>query len=180
MDQLFLAIQAQLHGSNIQLPYEYVAPLYVALWNNQAQYFENDSDQDTLIPFQRPAIFIEFLNDLEIEQLGNGVQIFDPLTIRVHIIVDQFDAMDGTMEQNLSIFPFKQQVYATLQGFEPQGAVAFVRIQETQDYEHTNIYHFMQDYRTNYVDFGVNKPVNGVPATLPIAIIINKEIDTSL
>jgi len=179
MKELFLAIQAYLIAAFPNI-YGYSGSIFVRLWNNQVQLMKDETNEAQMYPFPLPAIFIEFLNDNEITQLGNGVQMFDPLTVRLHIVDNEFDSMDGCMEQNLNILTLKQQIYASMQGFEPNGAVAFVRTQETQDYDHSNVYHFIQDYQTNYVDFTLNRPVNGIAITKVNNVVITPEIDTHL
>ncbi len=121
---------------------------YVALWNNQ---FDLDEDQKHYT-FDFPCAFIEVINDQPVKQLGDGVQLYDPLVVRIHIGHHELDAGDGTLEQNLNVMDLMQEVFAALDGFEPDMAVAFCRTSETRDYTHTNVYHGIQDYITNLID----------------------------
>lgn len=158
MKALYLAIKAQLDAK--------VPGLFIHIFNNQFDLTENKE----MYSFPYPAVFVEFINDQPIEQLGGGYQIYNPLTVRIHIAHDFYNNSDGTMEQNLLIFDVKDSVYKALQKFEPAGAVQFIRTSETQDYDHTNIYHFIQDYTTNYVDQNASEPVNGVLSGAPITL----------
>jgi hypothetical protein len=138
---------------------------FIRVWNNQHEKLKEDTEEGAKsMMIWTPALLVEFTAPEEILQLGNGVQLYDPLDIRIHILQDELDAGNGEMEQNLNVFALKQRVYAALQEFEPNGACAFVRVNEEQDYDHTNLYHYIQTYRTNYVDDSMNRPVNGTPA----------------
>lgn len=157
MKQLFLDIKTQLLAKVPEVT-------FVQMWNNQF----NDLEEGSVYSFPFPCIFIEFVNENEIKQLGQGYQIYDPLTVRVHIGHDFYNNTDGTMEQDLAVMDLKQKVYKALQKFEPTGAVQFIRYSESQDYNHTNIYHFIQDYKTNYIDSYRTEPVDGVQSSAPI------------
>lgn len=126
-------------------------------WNDQL----NEDEQGKQYSFPSPAVFVEFLTPNEIKQLGDGIQLYDPLTVRLHILHWQLDAGDGTMEQNLDAWDFAQEVYKKMQKFEPDGAVAFVRSSEERDYDHKGIYHLIQDYKTNYIDSTVQESTDG-------------------
>ena len=126
-------------------------------WNDQL----NQEEQSEQYSFPSPAVFPEFLNPNEIKQLGDNIQLYDPLTVRLHILHWQLDAADGTMEQNLDAWSFAQEVYKKMQKFEPDGAVAFVRMSEERDYNHKGVYHLIQDYKTNYIDSTVQESTDG-------------------
>ena len=80
------------------------------------------------------------------------METYDPFDIKIHIIDNMLDAGDGTQEQNLRIFDFKQQVYVLLKFFQPTNCVKMFRIAETHDYDHDNLYHYIQHYRSNFID----------------------------
>ena len=168
--ELFAAIQTRINTLVPEI-------LFVHIWNNQHEKITDDSDEGVkTYLFPRPALFVEFMASESIEQLGNGVQIYDPLTIRIHLLHDYLDAQDGTMEQNLPVFDLKNKVFTSLQKFEPNGAACFVRTAEEQDYEHGNLYHFLMDFTTNYVDFQMQEPVNGVDKDPPIALDLTTDL----
>lgn len=130
---------------------------YVRNWNDQLNLDEKQEGYS----FPMPAIFPEFLNPSDIKQLGDGCQLYDPLIVRLHILHWELDAADGNMEQNLNVLDFAQAVYAKMQRFEPDGAVVFVRISEERDYNHKGVYHFVQDYKTNYIDLSKQISTDG-------------------
>lgn len=156
MNQLFNDIKARLQTKVPELK-------FIQMYNNQFLQIEDG----TVYAFPFPCVFIEFVNENEIKQLGGGYQIYDPLTIRVHIGQDYYDATDGTFEQNLAIFDLRTKVFRALQKFEPTGAVQFIRYSESQDYQHTNVYHYIQDYKTNYIEQAMKEPVDGIETTPP-------------
>lgn len=165
--ELLSAIQTKLGATVPEI-------LFIHMWNNQVERLKevNDEGISTYV-FPLPATLIEFVSPMEILQLGNGVQLYDPLIIRIHFVHNLLDAGDGTMEQNLEVFDLKNKVYKALQGFEPAGAVAFVRVAEEQDYDHPNLYHFIMDFQTNFVDASAIKPVDGVDSISPLPPVIS-------
>ena len=163
MKQLFLDIKQQLETlPDLQM---------VRLYNGQDQQIYNDSEENQLYAIPLPAAFIEFVNDQQVTRLGVGHQLYDPLIIRIHILHQQLDAGDGTMEQDLEVFDLAQKVFSVMQNFHPEKTIPFVRISETRDYEHRNVYHFMQDYTTNYVDSQEAEPQHGSIVDAPPIIV---------
>lgn len=148
---------------------------FARVWNNQIE-GEEDINKQYSIPL--PATLVEFVNPQEIKQLGDGVQLYDVLIVRVHILHWQIDAADGTMEQNLDAYDFAQEVYKKLQGWEPDGAVAFVRINEERDFQHKGLYHLIQDYKTNYIDDSMQRSTDGTTINAGTVVpVINAEYD---
>ena len=156
-------MEAELYNAIVARVSEVVPDFnFYHVWNNHAEKAKSlDENGAPQYGINCPALMVEWSDDTEISQLGNGVQIYDPLFIRIHILHDEIDSADGNMDQNMNVYILKQKVFQALQGFEPDGAVAFVRISETRDYDHTNLYHFIQTYQTNYVDGTMELPVNG-------------------
>lgn len=135
---------------------------FVDVWNNQLDLAE----QQQQYSFPLPAAFIEILNVQEPKQLGDGVQLYDQLIVRLHIVHEQLDAGDGTMERNLDVFDLTQKTFKRMQGFEPDKASAFFRVNEERDYYHTNVYHFIQDYKTTYLDDSAQRSTDGFSINL--------------
>lgn len=159
MKQLYLDIKAHLLLS--------MPNLFIRMYNNQFSYMEEGS----VYSFPMPCVFIEFISPNNIEQLGTGVQIFDPLIIRIHIGHEYYNGLN--QEEDLVIFDLKDSVFKALQKYEPNGSVAFIRTAEEQDYTHTNVYHFVQEYTTNYIDSLMQEPVNGLTVQPPFSIILS-------
>ncbi len=156
-------------------------PAYIRMWNNQVTLVM----EGKMEMFQMPALFIEFVTaDTNTLVGGEGVQLYDPLYINIHIAYWQMDASgdivnDGTFEQNLDVFDFKQTVYRTLQKFKTTKGVSMVRVSEKQDYEHAGVYHFIQSYLTNWVDELMQEPVDGGETIPPLALQLNVTRDGS-
>lgn len=130
---------------------------FTRVWNDNTNLDENQKMYAT----DFPAILPEFLNPQEVKQLGDGVQLYDPLIVRLHILHWQIDDGAGNMEQNLDAFDFAQEVFSKMDGFEPDGCVSFVRVAEERDYTHKGLYHLMQDYKTNYIDSSRQRSTSG-------------------
>lgn len=147
----------------------------VRVWNNQVLAVV----EERLPLFQSPAVFIAPRPET-IMQLGEGVQLYDPLDIDIHIVHWQLDSKDGNLDQNLDVFDFADLVFLALQKFKPDGAGTFVRVGQQHDYEHAGLYHFIQTYRTNYVDAQMQEPVDGIEMDVPVSLETSLELEGSV
>lgn len=120
---------------------------YVRIWNNQVRY-EHEGNQTN---FPKPAFFLEVVNDVQYEELGKGVQAAD-VGFRVHIVHEYYDAQDGTFEQDLPVFDLRDKIRATLSLVEVTACGPLCVVREGQDYEHTNIYHYIIEFVCNFID----------------------------
>lgn len=162
--QFFIDIRNRLL-SNTQLK-------FVQLWNNQMQDLAGKENNSYSFPL--PACFVEFVAPSEILQLGAGVQMFDPLIVRLHIVhefLNNIDDTNGMLEQDLSILDLKQSVYFTMQNFEPNNAVMFVRGSESNSDNHNNVIEFVQDYKTNLIDNSHSDATLSIPSGAPITLV---------
>jgi len=119
----------------------------VRVWNNQLQFLE--SQQIESIPF--PCAFVEVLMPNNYTQLALGITESD-ITFRVHIGQVEYDAGDGTMEQNLSIFGLRDAMIGNLTYFEPTACSHLMKVAENQDYSHTDVYHYTIDFICSFID----------------------------
>lgn len=168
----FLALQAYLSSAMPVIQ-------TIKVWNNNMANILAGTDD----PYALPAIFIEFPDNIKWDQLGNGVQIVDPLEVSFHLVTDFYDAMDGTKDNNLATFQMADNLRNVLQDWMPTtftispdgeyGAYAgtyqaafgaFCRSNEIQDKNHTNVYHFIQSYMTTWVDSARSRPIGGSTA----------------
>lgn len=147
---------------------------YVQMWNNQLKYWRQQAkkgeDIKSMYSINFPALLVEF-RQLENEEMGNGVQIYPNLLVRIHIVHQQLDATTGnvysasepgTMEQNLDIYILQEAVQAALNKFKITNCVEFIRKNHGLDNDHDVLYHYTVDYMTNYTDYGQQEPVGGV------------------
>ena len=173
MKNLFIALRARIATKVPEV-------LHMAIFNDQINRLQNiqpegDYSQDCYA-FARPAIFVEFLNPNEVIQLGQGVQMYDPLIIRIHLIHDNFHN-GGDMDMDLAIFDLKDKVFKALQKFEPTGSGLLIRTAEEQDYDHGNIYHWIMDFTTTYVDSLAAEPVGSISTVPPTSLNLTLDLD---
>ena len=162
MKDVFLAIQAYLLSKLADYKVE-----YIRVWNNQIQSILQDDGQ-LVETFPFPAIFVEFPDEIPYDQIGNGVQTVDPLMIRLHILYDFYDAQDETMGQNLVVLQMAQDMYRAFQDWMPEIPLGvMVRKSEYHDKDHPNVYHFIQEYQTTWIDVAMNRPVGGI-SSVPV------------
>lgn len=129
---------------------------HFSVFNNQFEQLK-DGTVDT-ITF--PCVFVEFTTD-NISQLGNGVQAFDPLVVKLHIGDNYFTGENG-LDVNLNILDLRSRVTKYMHGQYFNGCSGLIRYSEEQDNEHTNVYHFIQYYKTEFIDTEFDKPVDRV------------------
>jgi hypothetical protein len=120
---------------------------FVHVFNNQFRFMEEQ--QSYSFPF--PCVFVETINPQQFNQLGGGYQQAD-IDFRIHIGMDQYDSADGNMEQNLTIHDLRDLVFTKLALYKPTMCGELFKVNEEQDYEHTNIYHYIIDFRTCFID----------------------------
>lgn len=166
MKQLYLAIKAQLQA---KVP----AIKFIAMWNDQLR----DTNDGKNYSFRMPAVFVEFVLPTQIGGVGNNIQVYEPLEVKIHILHEQYDAQNGTMDVNLDVFDFKQSVYKALQLFQAANTSVFDRQSEEQDYDHTNIYHYIQPYMIAMVDNDMPLPIDGTENDPPHTTEITAEIN---
>lgn len=169
----------------------------VKIWNGNVPRI-NEGEDD---PYAFPAIMIEFPDLIKWDQLGNGIQIVDPLEISFHVLDPFYDAQDGTKDNNLVIFLLTDKLRNIIQDWMPtsftiaSGSVytnyagtyilpfgVFTREKEIQDKNHGALYHFIQSYLTTWVDIARQRPVGGITAgDLEYELdAVNEWSDTSL
>lgn len=141
---------------------------FCRIWNNQLRWME----QGQIESFPMPCAFVEVLMSQEHDQLSMGFTESD-VTFRIHVAAVEYDAQDGTLEENKSIFSLRDSVVQLLTYFEPSGCSRLMKIREEQDYEHTNVYHYMISFKCSFID-----TTGGI--TLPQSLITNLEVDAQL
>lgn len=166
MKSLFLAIQTRILQEVPEIT-------YVRMFNNQ---FENAVANNTTYDFPLPCVFVEFENANEPKQLGMGYQLYEPLMVRLHLGVNELDSADGNLDQNLNVYDLKDKLYKAMQKFEPTKASLFIRTNEEQDYNHSNIYVFVQTYKTTFLDTNMAEPENPTYTTPVTDLTITKTI----
>lgn len=115
-------------------------------WNNQFKDLLGDTNNDVSIPF--PACFIE-INVDRIETQGNRNQLWN-CTLILHIAHELYNAQDGEFEQNWEVLDLVDRVWYYMHTYKPIGCSEMVCIENKQDYNHHNLYHFIQSYKFVY------------------------------
>ena len=141
---------------------------FCRIWNNQLRYMEDGAIES----FPMPCSFVEVVMSQQHTQLSSGFTESD-VTFRVHLAAVEYDAQNGTLEQNYSIFTLRDTVVALLTYFEPSGCSRLMKIAEQQDYEHTNVYHYVVDFQCSFID-----TTGGI--VLQESLISNLQIDKQI
>ena len=150
----------------------------VHIWNNQLA--NERADVNKQFAYPKPAVFVEISTPTPIGTLLGGFQQYDDIRVRLHIIHEQYDANgNGFMDEDFNIFDFSQLLYGKMNKFEPPGAVRMVRVAEEQDYDHDNLYHFIQEYQTNLIDGTQTEPKGGMSAPGPFSLQLNLNFNPS-
>lgn len=166
MKQLYLELKARLEAQVPEIN-------FIAMWNNQLQ----DLIDGKNYAFRQNAVLIEFVAPTPIGGVGNNVQMYEPLEVKLHIIHLQYDAKDGTMDNNLDVFDFKQKIYKAIQLFQGSKTSVFDRQSEEQDYDHSNLYHYIQSYFIALTDDAMPLPINGTDYEPPLTTEITPEVN---
>mgnify|MGYP001600438242 CR=1 FL=1 len=147
-----------------------------AVWNNQLDRMEDQSGLS--LPF--PALYFEIVPQ-EYNSLSLGVSQSE-LEIRIHVCHDQTDAGDGTFDQNLDYFDYRDAVKTAFTMFKPFNCGNMIASGEEQDYEHTDIYHGILSFKTCFVDTKGSPidPENGtwierMPPTELVVVYLEKD-----
>jgi hypothetical protein len=119
----------------------------VRVWNNQVAR-EAAGEGYT---FEKPAGFLE-MQMPEAQQLLENVTISEVIW-RLHLVDVELDAGDDTgMDQNLSVFGYRDQAKQTMVGFQPTNCSTLFFTGETQDYDHTGVYHYILEFKSSFTD----------------------------
>lgn len=147
------------------------------IWNNQVRY-ENDGK---LADFPKPAAFVEVINNPVFEQIGIGFRSSD-IGFNIHLVAEEFDSEQGTMEQNLTVFDLRDRIIALLSNWRPTACSVMTSTTEQQDFEHTNIYHYIISFVCNFIDSKGSQYDTGAgvyvdsnaPTELELTVVLDK------
>jgi hypothetical protein len=115
---------------------------YVALWNNQ---FERE---DVNVPFNYPCCFIEFASADYIENLQGQQQ--GTLSIALHLGFESYKTEDTAVLQ------LKQDLNALVHNWSTPYNSRFLRRNEIQSVDHTNIQEFIITYTLQGFDYSAS------------------------
>jgi len=146
--------------------------LYSRVWNNQIRYEEDGK----LYNFPKPAAFVEIVSPATFETLGQGYQSCD-IGFKIHLSHENYNN-EGTFEQDLLIFDLRDHVRALLTAYRPTNCGPLNCISEQQDYEHSNVYHYIIDFVCNFTDTTGSKldsehPDKYIDSVPPTDLVLN-------
>lgn len=127
---------------------------HVALWRNQ---LERENEEQ---PFLYPAIFVEFLPS-NYQDKGNKAQSqqYD-LTVRLHICFESY------VDEDTTILTLVDSVWQTIHKKQYGTFGQLLRRNEDQNFDHSNIQDYIQDYATLGNDNLTNTLVSHTVTTL--------------
>ena len=127
----------------------------VAVWNDHL----NRAMKGDGYSFLFPAAFVE-IQDFAEEVWGLGVSTQD-INITIHICHRQEDAGDGTLDQNLDVFDYRTYVRKQFTNLDISNCGTLMFSKEKEDFKHRNVYHFLETFKTKYVDVSGSPYLNG-------------------
>lgn len=140
---------------------------WVAIWNNQIVRMKNLTEY----AINNPSAYIE-ISTPDFHQLGEEYQGID-IDMNIHIISNELDSGDGDIDNQMSIFGLRDAVVRAFSLYEASMGGFMVKTSETQDYNHTNLYHYIIQYKMHYIDDTAVEPkltISGVSLQTPITI----------
>ena len=131
---------------------------YCAIFNNQVKL----EDEGKTFNFPKPAVLIEIQNPTQgVALLGSGVTINENLIWRLSIVHEQLNASINDidppapatgMDENLDVYDLRDLLKTALTGFKLTGCSQLQYVEESQDYEHDNIYVYGVSFKCSFVD----------------------------
>ena len=144
---------------------------FVQIWNNQLDQLA----EGTTYVFPFPCAFIEIISPSTWLPLGQGYSVGD-IIIRIHIGHEEYDAGGGDFEQNVNVFTLRDAVITQLNNFQPTGCSSLMKVNESQDYMHTNLYHYYVDFKASFIDDRGCLDVQNPPATGVITELVENVV----
>ncbi len=112
-----------------------------------------------------PAVFFEFASPSEVLSIGGGVQVFDPMFVKIHVIHKFLNNTDGGTELNLDYYDLGKEVYSWFEGYKIEGAdygsSPLNRTSVEDDDEDDNLYQYRILYATTWTDNSLKWPRGG-------------------
>ena len=134
---------------------------YVAMWNDHLKKTMKGENYSFLFP----AVFVE-VKDFYYEDWGLGVSVQD-LDISFHILHQELDAGDGSLDQNFDVFDYRTAVRKYFTGYNRAPTFNnFMFKKEVEDFKHNQIYHWIEVFKTRYCDVSGSPYFNGTYITL--------------
>jgi hypothetical protein len=145
----------------------------IKLFNDQFNHSNSDvNENNDEQAFLYPCCFLEF-TDIEYTTATSLLQSYTG-TLRLHI------GFESYKNEDTDIFTLKQNIFKALQGFQVTTDKIYgklIRLKETTDTEHNNIYIYIQEYQLSGKDADFSTENDKVEVAPPIAVEINANLD---
>jgi hypothetical protein len=138
--QVYQSIIAEIKNNTQEFP-------FVHIWNNQL----NQLAEAQTYAFPFPNCFVEIVAPTDYMPLLEGCSVGD-LTVRIHIGHEEYDAFDGNFEENVNVFDLRGSIIRILNNFQPTSCSSLMKSSESQDFIHTNIYHYIVEFKCAFID----------------------------
>jgi len=116
----------------------------INIWNNQFDYIDEGSSYS----FAMPCAFIE-LNNNNSQDIGGKYQGSD-VKLNIHLGNDVYNS--DNFEVNHSIYTLRNDTIKALSTFKPTTSSPLIKTSEEQDYQHSNVYHYILNYKLHWID----------------------------
>lgn len=146
---------------------------YVRVWNDQL----NQMDQGKMYTFPNLACFVEI--DLQKSSLSSGI-VGGDIVLRIHLVHVEYDAMDGTMEQNLTVFQYRDELIDKLMYRELLGCSGLQLVNEQPDYNHSDVYHYILEFNCSFIDDAGDVTKNNITKDPPTVLVVDASIVKSI
>lgn len=127
---------------------------YCAMFNNQVKMLDNGATFE----FPRPAVLIEIETPMSGVQLLGTRLVVNDIVWKFSIVHEQLNAIyeDGIsgsgMDENLDVYDLRDTLKTLLMGFKPTNCSYLQYSDESQDYNHNQIYVYSVSFMCSYVD----------------------------
>ena len=118
----------------------------VQTWNDQINRMKNGKG----FGFAWPACFLELVSNETTQVLSNVTET--DYTFRMHLVDVELDAGDDNLDQNLTVMEYRDLIKTYMVGFQPSNCSTLFFINDDQDFEHSDVYHYVIDFRGLFVD----------------------------
>lgn len=129
--------------------------------------------------FRLPAVFFEFVSPQDVISVGGGVQLFDPLVVRVHVLHEFYNDTDTGTRINLDVYDVGKTVHGWIQNYQVTGADygsgPLCRTSVEEDDTHGQVFHYIASYTTTWVDNSTTYPEGGIEQDPPFYADISAE-----
>lgn len=141
---------------------------WYSVWNNQIERMINSESYAIM----NPSVYVE-LETQDQHQLLENYQGYD-INVNIHIVAEELDAGDGNIDEFISVYTLRDEVVKKLNFFRINQGGFLTKISEIQDYNHSNLYHYIITYRAHYIDnTAVITPLTVTGTTLSPTVIIS-------